>query len=179
MQMMDDDIPRPAFTVPPILAPTDSWTATSEASVDLQNTPSINSEDDFNSCADDEECISPRNYITPSPLPFVLQLPPLRRKSSRAPSVEPPSTEPPSAEQQTPIEPPLKQTYSVRSCSEDEIPAFEDLANRTVGTFGFLAGLVVYFGFCCCTFGRRTSDEIAETYSKHTLFSYVWPIESP
>ena len=144
-------------------------------------TPSTDDDEDFNSCQDDEETISPRNYqpqqIVLSPLPFVLELPSRAKKNSFTPCAEKPSEplEQPSA---FAVMPPKKVSYSVRSCSEDEIPSFEEIANRTVGTFGFIAGLVVYFGFCCCTFSRNTSNDIAETYTKHTLFSYAWPLEA-
>ena len=174
---------EPVFTATP--EPADLQLKEVPERVDLQAdswTPSTDDEEDFNSCQDDEENISPRNYqpnqIVLSPLPFVLELPSRAKKNSYTPAAEQPSEslEQPSAFP-PPMLPPKKVSYSVRSCSEDEIPSFEEIANRTVGTFGFIAGLVVYFGFCCCTFSRNTSNDIAETYTKHTLFSYAWPLE--
>jgi hypothetical protein len=121
---------------------------------------------DFGSCCSDDDSpnASPKTHYTEpavlSPLPFVLELP---EHAKTVPQNEIPS--------------PLKQAYSIRSCSEEEIPTIEAIADRTVGTFGFLAGLTVYVGLCCCAFNSRAGEEIAETYQKHTLFAWCWPLK--
>ena len=125
---------------------------------------------DFGSCCSEDDTVStPSQHAEPavlSPLPFVLELPPRAKKLSLP--------DPPPADK---IPSPLKCSYSARSCSEEEIPTFEKLADRTVGTFGFIAGLTIYIGLCCCAFNNRASDEIAETYQQHTLFAWCWPLK--
>ena len=130
---------------------------------------------DFGSCCSEDDTVStPSQHADSavlSPLPFVLELPPRAKKFSLPADL---AQDPPQAEQ---IPSPLKCSYSARSCSEEEIPTFEKLADRTVGTFGFLAGLTIYVGLCCCAFNNRAGEEIADTYERHTLFAWCWPLK--
>ena len=125
---------------------------------------------DFGSCSSDDFSpttphSSPRAHCTEpatlQPLPFVLELP---ERAKTLPAVDP-------------IPSPLKCSYSARSCSEEEIPAIEKFADRTVGTVGFLAGLTIYVGLCCCAFNSQARDEIVETYERHTFFAWCWPLK--
>jgi hypothetical protein len=123
---------------------------------------------DFDSCcASDDEAppsLSPATHCSSplNPLPFILELPP-RAKKCPVPSDE---------------KPPAKRvSYAARSCSSEEIPSFETIADRTVGTVGFVAGLMIYVGLCCCAYNSQAGDEIVETYEHHTLFSYLWSIK--
>ena len=67
--------------------------------------------------------------------------------------------------------PPLPQVYMARPCK----PALDDAIDRTVGTAGFLGGVMVYFGFCCCLCSPA-SQELRETYNGHTLCGLVCPL---
>jgi hypothetical protein len=50
------------------------------------------------------------------------------------------------------------------------------LADRGVGTVGFLGGLLLYFGFCCCACGLDDRPIIRDTYNDHTVCGIVCPI---
>ena len=151
--------------------PDDSWTPTPSGSQHDDD------DIDFRSCEDETAPATDTKdiIIAPEPLPFVLELPCRASKKSSIVSSDISSDIVSSVDTTAPSSPPPKFAYSAQSCSEDEVPVFEDLANRTVGTVGFMAGLMVYLGCFCCLFNRNAKQEIVETYNKHTLFSYFWP----
>jgi len=153
--------------------PGDSWTPTPPGSnADDNESPEFRScceNDDMNTATDDSA------VIAPEPLPFVLELPERASKKASLVASDVSSDIVSSVDTNPPQSPPPKFTYSAQSCSEEDTPVFEDMANRTVGTVGFLAGLLVYLGCFCCLFNRNARQEIVETYNKHTLFSYFWP----
>ena len=163
---MTEDI----ITVTPILdviklvvSPTDNNPPTPDSW-----TPTPESETEFRGCCADDESAIRDVIIAPEPLPFELELP------SKAKTTEP-IERVSSVEPMPPSSPPPKFAYSARSCSSEEIPDFEDVANRAVGTVGFMAGMLVYMGCLCCLYNKNAKNEIIETYNKHTLFSYFWP----
>ena len=161
--------------------PGDSWTPTPPGSNDDDEEPP-----EFRSCCENDDMITATDdiaivatddsaVITPEPLPFVLELPNKAIKKASLVASDISSDIVSSVDTNPPQSPPPKFTYSAQSCSEEDTPVFEDMANRTVGTVGFLAGLLVYLGCFCCLFNRNARQEIVETYNKHTLFSYFWP----
>ena len=155
------------FTVIPdvVKPPDDTWTPTPPGSQ--------NGSIEFDSCDDETPVADTDPVVVLEPLPFVLELPASKKTSIAASDIS--SDIVSNVETTAPSSPPPKFEYSVQSCTDEDIPVFEDLANRTVGTVGFIGGLMVYLGCLCCLFNKNAKQEIAETYNKHTLFSYLWP----
>ena len=74
------------------------------------------------------------------------------------------------------MEPPKKPTapeFPVAVVCDNKGPSLMD---RSVGTAGFLGGLLVYFGFCCCACSKRDDHAIRDTYNDHTICGVVCPI---
>ena len=68
--------------------------------------------------------------------------------------------------------PPPPPGYMVRRHTKKNLDTAID---RTVGTVGFLGGLVMYFGFCCCVCSPR-DGVVQETYNGHTLCGLFCPL---
>ena len=81
---------------------------------------------------------------------------------------------------QTLTMPPPPPVYVVRSAREEiTTPRFlESTFDRTTGTLGFVGGLFVYFGMCCClcSSSKHHPNAIRDTYNRHTLCGLICPV---
>ena len=73
--------------------------------------------------------------------------------------------------------PPPPPVYVVRAVCREEIQSprcLDATVDRTVGTVGFVGGVLMYFGFCCCL--CSSGKAVRETYNGHTLCGLFCPL---